>query len=129
MEAGRSIGCGSRRLRSAGRSTGVSCRAFGVSARWARSAQGGAHAGVASVRTAAGDQGARAIAHRSTTATKSDRCVRFKLLQRDDERRVEKVRERERAAVRAREIKAAEAADAARRAISEPRRTRGGAVF
>ena len=51
------------------------------------------------------------------------------LLQRDDERREGKVREREHAAARAREMATTEATEAARHASKEPRRTRGGAMF
>ena len=51
------------------------------------------------------------------------------LLQRDEGRREGKVRERGRAAARTKVIREAEAEEAARRAASEPRRTRGGAKF
>ena len=51
------------------------------------------------------------------------------LLLRDEGKREEKLRERMRAAARAKEIEAAEAEEAARGAAEAPRRTRGGARF
>jgi hypothetical protein len=51
------------------------------------------------------------------------------LLQRDEAKRVGKARERERTPGRAREAEAAEAEEAALRAVCEPRRTRGVARF